>query len=193
MDRIEPALFSRRSTLIAGAFALAAASASVGALVATKMETPVQAANPEWLYVPTPMNVVDGMLRLAAVTRNDLVLDLGSGDGRIPIRAAQTYGARGRGVDIDPVRISEANDNLASSGVHSLVTFVEGDVFKVPIADATVVTMFLFPHVVLRLRDRLRKELKPGTRIVSHEFMFHNWEPQKTEVIGTSKIFLWTV
>jgi SAM-dependent methyltransferase len=193
MDRSEPALFSRRSTLIAGAASLAAASASTGAFLVSKMDAPVQAANPEWLYVPTPMNVVDAMLRLAAVTKNDLVLDLGSGDGRIPIRAAETYGARGRGVDIDPVRVSEARANLQRSGAKSLVAFVEGDVFKAPVADASVVTMFLFPHMVLRLRDRLRSELRPGARIVSHEFMFHNWEPEKTEVVGTSKIFLWTV
>jgi SAM-dependent methyltransferase len=195
MDRVDAPLFSRRSTLIGGAAALAAASASLGAMGILKVSSsvPKQAANPEWLYVPTPMNVVERMLELAAVTKDDLVLDLGSGDGRIPIVAAQKFGARGRGVDIDPVRIAEANSNLKNSGVGNLVSFVEGDVFKVPVADASVVTMFLFPHVVLKLRDRLRNELKPGTRIVSHKFMFHNWEPERTEVLGDSSIFLWRV
>lgn len=193
MDQTQPALFSRRTTLIAGAAALAAASATVGAIAVSRTPKPVQASDPAWLFVPTPMNVVERMLQIAAVTKNDMVLDLGSGDGRIPIVAAQKYGARGRGVDIDPVRVSEANANLKTSGVESLVTFVEGDVFKVPVADATVVTMFLFPHVILRLRDRLRNELKPGTRIVSHEFMFHNWEPQKIEKVGGSTIYMWVV
>jgi ubiquinone/menaquinone biosynthesis C-methylase UbiE len=137
--------------------------------------------------------VVDKMLELAAVTKNDIVLDLGSGDGRIPIAAAKNFGARARGVDINPVRIEEANANLKGSGVENLVTFVQGDVFEVPIADATVVTLYLFPHVMLKLRDRLRKELKPGTRVVSHEFMMGDWEPKQTERVRNSRVHLWII
>lgn len=186
-------VISRRAALIGGGAALATTGALAGAWTVANVKPPVQAANPEWLYVPTPPNVVTRMLELAGVTKDDVVVDLGSGDGRIPIAAATQFGARGRGVDLDPVRISESNENRRRAGVEHLVSFVQNDVFKEPVADATVVTMYLFPHVVLRLRDHLRRELRPGSRIVSHEFMFHNWEPHRTEEIGSSTIFMWTV
>jgi cyclopropane fatty-acyl-phospholipid synthase-like methyltransferase len=186
MNRVEPGLITRRVALVG-----AAASLSLPALAQTPQ--PLQATNPDWLYVPTPPDVVDKMLELAAVTKNDIVLDLGSGDGRIPIAAAKNFGARARGVDINPVRIEEANANLKGSGVENLVTFVQGDVFEVPIADATVVTLYLFPHVMLKLRDRLRKELKPGTRVVSHEFMMGDWEPKQTERVRNSRVHLWII
>jgi SAM-dependent methyltransferase len=193
MNSNKSELISRRAALIGGGVALAGGGALAGALGVVSVLPPLQAANPEWLYVPTPPNVVARMLELAKVTKDDVVVDLGSGDGRIPIAAAREFGARSRGVDIDPVRISESNENLKRSGVSHLVNFVQGDVFKEPVADATVVTIFLFPHVVLRLRDRLRSELKPGTRIVSHQFKFANWDPLKSEDIGSSSIFLWVV
>jgi cyclopropane fatty-acyl-phospholipid synthase-like methyltransferase len=186
MNRVEPGLITRRVALVG-----AAASLSLPALA--QSSPPVQATNPDWLYVPTPPDVVEKMLELAAVTKNDMVLDLGSGDGRIPIAAAKSFGARARGVDINPVRIEEANANLKGSGVENLVTFVQGDVFEVPIADATVVTLYLFPHVMLKLRDRLRKELKPGTRVVSHEFMMGDWEPKQTERVRNSRVHLWII
>lgn len=191
MIRSRSGLITRR-TALAGAAALSGA-ASLGCAPALAQSPPVQAPNPDWLYVPTPNDVVDKMLELANVTKDDVVIDLGSGDGRIPIAAAKKYGCRARGVDINPVRIEEANANLKGSGVESLVTFVQGDVFEVPIADATVVTLYLFPHVMLKLRDRLKAELKPGTRIVSHEFMMGDWEPKTTERVRNARVHLWVL
>jgi cyclopropane fatty-acyl-phospholipid synthase-like methyltransferase len=183
------------SSLITRRSALAGAAAFVGATsaIAQIQTQPVQAPNPDWLYVPTPDDVVEKMLELAKVTKDDMVLDLGSGDGRIPIAAAKKFGCRARGVDINPVRIEEANANLKGSGVENLVTFVEGDVFVVSIADATVVTLYLFPHVMLKLRDRLRAELKPGTRVVAHEFMMGDWEPKVTERVRNARVHLWII
>lgn len=183
------------SSLITRRSALAGAAAFVGATsaIAQIQTQPVQAPNPDWLYVPTPEDVVEKMLELAKVTKDDIVLDLGSGDGRIPIAAAKKFGCRARGVDINPIRIEEANANLKGSGVENLVTFVEGDVFVVPIADATVVTLYLFPHVMLKLRDRLKAELKPGTRIVAHEFMMGDWEPKVTERVRNARVHLWII
>lgn len=187
MIRIASGLINRRAVL-AGSMALLAAPP-----VLAQSTQPKQAENPDWLYVPTPEDVVDKMLEVAKVTKDDLVLDLGSGDGRIPIAAAKKFGCRARGVDINPVRIEEANANLKGSGVENLVTFVEGDVFKVPIADASVVTLYLFPHVMLKLRDRLKTELKPGTRIVAHEFMMGDWEPKLTERVRHTRVHLWII
>lgn len=186
MIRVASELMTRRAALVGAAATLAAPAFA-------QTTSPLQAPNPDWLYVPTPPDVVDKMLELAAVSKTDMVLDLGSGDGRIPIAAAKRFGCRARGVDINPVRIEEANANLKGSGVENLVTFVEGDVFQVPISDATVVTLYLFPHVMLKLRDRLRKELKPGTRIVSHEFMMGDWEPKHSERVRNSRVHLWTI
>ncbi|MFN3889352.1 MAG: class I SAM-dependent methyltransferase [Beijerinckiaceae bacterium] len=196
-DRIGQA-FARNGGLITRRGALAGAAALFAAAPALAQEPakdvpPLQAANPDWLYVPTPHDVVDKMLELGQVTKDDIVLDLGCGDGRIPIAAAKKFGCRARGVDINPVRIKEANANLKGSGVENLVTFVEGDVFEVPIADATVVTLYLFPHVMLKLRDRLRAELKPGTRVVSHEFMMGDWEPKTSERIRNARVHLWVI
>lgn len=173
--------------------ALAGAATFLSAPAAFAQTAPAQATNPDWLYVPTPNDVVDRMLELTKVGKDDVVLDLGSGDGRIPITAAKRFGCRARGVDINPIRVDEAKANLKGSGVEHLVTFVEGDVFKVPLADATVVTLYLFPHVMLKLRDRLKAELKPGTRIVSHEFMMGDWEPQVTERVRNARIHLWVL
>ena len=110
------------------------------------------------------------MLKLAKVTTNDVVYDLGSGDGRIPITAAKTYGARGVGIDIDPQRIREANENLKSAGVGDKVKFLNQDLFTTDISEATVVTLYLLPSLNLKLLPKLNKELKPGTRVVSHAF-----------------------
>lgn len=192
MSGFDTSLITRRSAL-AGAAAFAGAGALIGATSSIAQGQPLQAPNPDWLYVPTPDDVVEKMLDLAKVTKDDVVIDLGSGDGRIPIAAAKKFGCRARGVDINPVRIEEANANLKGSGVEHLVTFVEGDVFVVPIADATVVTLYLFPHVMLKLRDRLKAELKPGTRIVAHEFMMGDWEPKVTERVRNARVHLWVL
>jgi ribosomal protein L11 methylase PrmA len=144
-------------------------------------------------YVPTPPEVVEVMLKLGNVGSKDFVIDLGCGDGRIVITAAQKYGARGRGIDLNPVRIEEALGNLAKAGVSDRVKFVEGNLFEADLKDATVVTLYLLPDVNLRLRPKLLKELKVGTRIVSHSFDMGDWQPEKKVEIGWRRIYLWTV
>jgi len=148
-------------------------------------------------YVPTPHNVVAKMLEMANVKRNDIVYDLGSGDGRIVITAAQKYGASGVGFDIDPKRIKEANENARTAGVTERVRFVQQDLFEADLSQATVVTLYLLPEVNLKLLPKLLKELKPGTRIVSHNYHFGDWEPIKTETLksptGEHLVFYWVV
>ena len=132
-------------------------------------------------YVPTGHDVVDRMLSLAGVTKADFVVDLGCGDGRIPIAAAKKYGARGLGVDIDPVRIQEANANLKAAGVQNLVEFRLQDALKTDVTNASVVTTFLLSASNLRLRPILTKQLKPGARIVTNTFSMGDWTPAKTD------------
>jgi len=132
-------------------------------------------------YLPTGHDVVDRMLSLAGVTKADFVVDLGCGDGRIPIAAAKKYGARGLGVDIDPVRIAEAQANLKAAGVQNLVEFRLQDALKTDVSDATVVTTFLLSASNLRLRPILTKQLKPGARIVTNTFSMGDWTPSKTD------------
>jgi cyclopropane fatty-acyl-phospholipid synthase-like methyltransferase len=144
-------------------------------------------------YVPSPNAVVDGMLKLAGVKATDVVYDLGCGDGRIVISAAKTYGANGVGVDINPERIQEAKANAKSAAVEEKVKFEENDLFKADIANATVVTLYLLPTVNERLKPKLLKELKPGTRIVSHSFDMGDWKPDREETVDGRHIYLWTV
>jgi SAM-dependent methyltransferase len=150
-------------------------------------------ANPEVPYVPTPQDVVDGMLKLANVTKNDIVYDLGCGDGRIVITAAQKFGARGVGVDINPERIREARENAAKAGVADKVKFIEKNLFDADIKEATVVTLYLLPGVNLRLKPKLDSDLKPGTRIVSHAFTMGEWEPVKEESVDGRRLYLWVM
>jgi ribosomal protein L11 methylase PrmA len=133
------------------------------------------------------------MLKLAKVTSNDIVYDLGSGDGRIVIVAAKTYGARGVGIDIDPERTREATANARASGVADKVTFLTEDLFTADISPATVVMLYLSPPINSRLAPKLMKELKPGTRIVSHAFDLGSWKPQQRVVVSDRPIYLWTV
>jgi tRNA G37 N-methylase Trm5 len=135
-------------------------------------------------YVPTPQEVVDRMLILAGVKKSDLVVDLGCGDGRIPVTAAKKYGARGLGVDIDPVRIAEANANAKAAGVEHLVTFKLQDAMKTDVSTATVVTTYLLSASNLKLRPILTKTLKPGSRIVTHSFSMGDWAPTKTDTFN---------
>ncbi len=143
-------------------------------------------------YVPTPEPIVELMLDMAGVGPKDVVYDLGSGDGRIVIAAARR-GARGVGIDIDPERIREANANAKKAGVTDKVKFIEGNLFDADIDDATVVTMYLLTDVNLKLRPKLLAELKPGSRIVSQTFDMGDWEPEKTQEIGFTKVYYWTV
>jgi len=144
-------------------------------------------------YVPSPNPVVDGMLHLAGVKAGDTVYDLGCGDGRIVIAAAKNHGAKGVGVDIDPERIKEARANAKTANVEDKVKFEQNDLFKANIADATVVTLYLLPDVNVRLKPKLLKELKPGTRIVSHSFDMGDWKPEREEVVEGRHLYLWTV
>lgn len=144
-------------------------------------------------YVPTNQKVVDAMLKLAKVTKNDTVYDLGCGDGRIVISAARDYGASGIGVDIDPQRIKEANENAQKAKVANKVKFVEGDLFEMDFSKATVVTLYLLPAINLKLRPKLLEQLKPGTRIVSHAFDMGDWKPEQTLVVEGATIYFWTV
>jgi SAM-dependent methyltransferase len=143
-------------------------------------------------YVPTPPVVVEEMLRLAEVGRDDFVIDLGSGDGRVVIAAAAKFGARGIGVDLDPERIAEAAYNASVAGVAERVEFQRQDLFKFDIGRASVVTMYLLPTVNMKLRPRLLAELKPGTRIVSHDFELGDWKPDARSTVRKN-VFLWIV
>lgn len=144
-------------------------------------------------FVPTPMTVVRGMLEAAKVTKTDLVIDLGCGDGRIVVMAASEFGARGIGYDLDPERIGEANANAEKAKVADRVKFIERDLFQAEIKDATVVMLYLLPSVNEKLMPRLMGELKPGTRIVSHSFRMGQWAPDVTKEVDGRTIYLWTV
>ncbi|HSK08525.1 MAG TPA: methyltransferase domain-containing protein [Vicinamibacterales bacterium] len=138
-------------------------------------------------YVPTPEDVVERMLELGGVTKNDVVYDLGCGDGRIVITAAERYGARGVGVDIDPQRIAESEANAKKAGVEKLVSFKLEDAMKVDVSPATVVTLYLLSSSNLKLRPMLTRQLKPGARIVSHAFGMGDWEPVKVDQFQDSR------
>lgn len=143
-------------------------------------------------FVPTPRRVVAAMLDLAEVGESDFLIDLGSGDGRIAIAAAQR-GARALGVDLDPARIAEAAVAARLSGVESRARFRRQDLFDTPIGEASVVAMYLLPEVNLRLRPRLLTELRPGARIVSHAFDLGDWRPDEHRVIDAANVYLWIV
>lgn len=145
-------------------------------------------------FVPTPQTVVDRMLSLARVKPDDLIYDLGSGDGRIVITAAKRYGARGVGIDLDPQRVSEARENARAAGVEGKVRFVNGDLFKADLSPASVVTLYLLNSVNRDLRPQLWKQLKVGTRVVSHAFdMGDEWPPERVEEVDGRTIYYWTI
>ena len=148
---------------------------------------------PDVRYVPTPPAVVREMLELAGVGPTDLVYDLGSGDGRIPIMAASAFGARGVGIDIDPQRIREAEANARAAGVADRVSFRNQDLFEADFRDATVVTLFLSADVNSRLRPRLLRELAPGTRVVSYWHDMGDWRPLRTVRTPRANIYLWQI
>ncbi|GIZ53019.1 class I SAM-dependent methyltransferase [Noviherbaspirillum aridicola] len=144
-------------------------------------------------YEPSPPEVVDAMLKLAGVGPNDTVYDLGCGDGRIVIAAARR-GAKGVGIDLDPKRIAEAKANAAKAGVAGRTRFRVGDLYASDFSDATVVTLFLWPHVNLKLKPILWQQLRPGTRVVSHIWeMGQDWPPERSETLGRRRIHLWTI
>jgi precorrin-6B methylase 2 len=153
--------------------------------VAPKLDVP---------FVPTPQEVVDRMLALAKVGKNDTLYDLGCGDGRIVITAAKQFGARGVGIDLNPERIAEAHENAKKAGVGGRVTFRQANLFETDLSPASVVSLYLLPEVNLKLRPRLWSQLKPGSRVVSHAFdMGPEWPPEQTVDADGRTIYLWTI
>ncbi|CAN5713343.1 methyltransferase domain-containing protein [soil metagenome] len=171
---------------------------------AVETPTPAATASPERKageldvpYVPTPQVVVDEMLRMAKVSGKDVLYDLGSGDGRIPITAAKRFGTRGVGIDLNPVRVEEANANAEKEKVTDKVKFIEGDIFTENFSEATVVTLYLLPAVNLRLKSTIL-DMKPGTRVVSHNYDMGDWTPEDSKKITTDDgvvhyVYFWTV
>lgn len=147
---------------------------------------------PDVPYVPTPQPVVDAMLRIAGVTEKDVVYDLGCGDGRIVITAAK-LGALGVGVDLDPVRVEESRKQARLAGVSGRARFLQGDFFNTDLSEATVVTLYLLTSLNVKLRPKLKKELKPGSRVVSYTFGMGDWKPERTVTIDGRPIHLWRI
>lgn len=154
---------------------------------------PAIAQEPDVIYVPTSEATVMAMLELADVDSSDVVYDLGSGDGRIVITAAKEFGAKGVGIDIDPKRIQESNENAEAANVTDQVEFIQGDLFESDFSDASVVTLYLLSRLNEKLRPILLEQLKPGTKIVSHAFKMGDWEPEETQEVDGNTIYLWTV
>lgn len=144
-------------------------------------------------YVSTPFAVVKRMLQIAQVGPADVVYDLGAGDGRIVIMAAQQFGARAVGIDLDPMRIAEANENARRAGVSERVQFLRQDLFTADLKEATVVTLFLTPTLNLRLRPKLWRELKPGARVVAHLYDMGDWKPDKVERVNGRLVYYWVI
>jgi len=171
------------------------------ALSSALAQAPKAKRTPDVPYVPTTEPAVEAMLSLAKVTKNDVVYDLGCGDGRIVVTAAKKFGARGVGIDINPERIAEARENAKRNGVEHLVKFIEGDLFEADIREASVVTLFLLSSVNLKLRPKLLAELKPGTRVVSNTFDMGDWKPDKEFTLDDNgedsylshKFYLWII
>ncbi|MEW6668340.1 MAG: methyltransferase domain-containing protein [Thermodesulfobacteriota bacterium] len=152
-----------------------------------------QSRLPDVHYEVTPQMIVEDLLKMAEVNRNDIVYDLGCGDGRFVITAAKKYGSRGVGIDIDPARIRESNHNARVAGVKERVRFIEADLFKTEIRQATVVALYLLPELNLQIRPKLLRDLKPGSRVVSHEFDMEDWKPDKMGRLGRNKYYFWVV
>lgn len=145
-------------------------------------------------YVPTPYEVVERMLEMAALKPDDHLIDLGSGDGRIVIAAVRDWNVRSAlGIDLDPARVAEAKANARMAGISDRATFVQGDLFQKSISDATVLTLYLYPEVNLRLRPVVLGAMEPGTRVVSHAFDMGDWEADQRVTVGVSRIYLWIV
>jgi predicted RNA methylase len=166
---------------------------TLAALVCALAALQQPARVPDIFFVPSRHAVADGMLKLANVGKDDVVYDLGSGDGRIPILAAQKYGARAVGVELDPILVAIARQIAQESGVSDRVTFVEGDLFEADISNATVVTLYLSTLVNERLEPKLRRELRRGARVVSQQFGIGKWVPDDKAVVSDAELFLWRI
>jgi SAM-dependent methyltransferase len=176
-----------RRRFLAGLGALGAS----GIIGAAEQAAPLR--GPDVIFVPTPSDIVDTMLKMAGVTKKDTVYDLGCGDGRIIITAAQKYGARGVGIDIDPDRVQEATANVRKAGVADRVKIIRGDLFEADISPATVVTLYLLTELNLKLRPKLLRDLNPGTRVVSHAFAMGDWKPERTADVSGTTVYLWRI
>jgi SAM-dependent methyltransferase len=176
---------------------LLSAAATAGSLLLPMRSPLAQEVEPARLdvpYVPTPQDVVDRMLEMGRVGKNDVLYDLGCGDGRIVVTAARVRGARGTGIDLNPVRIAEAKENARKAGVADRVDFKVGDLFQADVSPATVVTLYLLPSVNLKLRPRLWQQLRVGTRVVSHAFdMGPDWPAEKQDEVDGRMIYFWTI
>lgn len=183
---------ARRFMGIAAFLMLLSLFCGISAAHAQVVEQPVRSLDVP--YVPTPQPVVQKMLDLAKVKQGDVVYDLGCGDGRIVIAAVKERGARGVGIDLNPQRIAEAKINAKEAKVDDRVKFMVGDLFKSDFSEASVVTLYLLPSVNAKLRPQLWRQLKVGTRVVSHAFdMGPEWPPEKTESVGGSTVYYWTI
>jgi precorrin-6B methylase 2 len=167
---------------------------STTVVAAAEQAAPRELRTPDVIYVPTPPEVVTAMLELAGVGPADVLYDLGSGDGRIVIAAVRDFGVRrATGIDISPERIREANENAAAANVTDRVRFLNDDLFESDFRDATVVTLYLLPSLNLKLLPKLLKELRPGTRIVSHNFDMGSWKPARTLDVEGREVHFWTI
>ena len=185
----------RLAKAFVGVLALGITAASAGAAPAAQASAaPAQEGlrQPDVIYVPTRQSVVDAMLKVANVKAGDVLYDLGCGDGRIPVTAAK-LGARAVCIDIDPRRIAEANENVKKNSVGDRVKVLNQDLFTTDISEATVVSLYLLPSLNLKLRPTLWKTLKPGTRIVSHDFDMGDWKPEQTLNVDGATIYYWTI
>lgn len=181
----------QRRTLIAVLAAMAAAGTILPVPQATAQNA--RPRRPDVIYIPTSNPVVTRMLEVAHIRPRDVVYDLGCGDGRIPIMAAQRYGARGVGIDINPERIREARQNARDARVEDRVSFIEGDLFHANISEATVITLYLGAALNMKLRPKLLAELRAGTRVVSHDFDMGDWEPEWSDIVKGAFVYLWRV
>jgi precorrin-6B methylase 2 len=185
-----------RRQFIGAAAALGAAGAvrahELGSVLLAQAQPAPARRAPDVIFVPSPNDVIAKMLDLAKVTPKDVVYDLGCGDGRIVIAAAK-HGARAVGIDIDPQRIKEATANVKAAEVSGRVRLIEGDLFETDISEATVVTLYLLNRLNEKLKPKLMKELKPGTRIVSHAFDMGDWAPEQRVSVGGTTVYLWRI
>ncbi|MFA5496177.1 MAG: class I SAM-dependent methyltransferase [Porticoccaceae bacterium] len=187
---------SRRPSPGSGAFKVSGYMFAVALLLASSILPRATVAAPDLdvPFVPTPEDVVDRMLEMAAVKPDDRVIDLGSGDGRIVISAVRDWDVRAAlGIDLDPERVAEARENARQAGIDDRAVFEQGDLFEKDFSDATVLTMYLLPDVNLRLRPVVLETMAPGTRIVSHAFKMGDWEADQFDTVGTNNIYLWIV
>lgn len=185
-----PSIVHERRILLHGGAALAGLALAPATILPAFAQRPL----PKVPYVTTPQDIVDRMLSMAKVTRDDVVYDLGCGDGRIVISAARRYGARGVGIDLDPERIQEANANARSAGVQERVRFRQADLFRTDFSPATVVMLYLLFEVNLQLMPQLWRQLQVGARVVSHDFhMGAQWPPEQIVRVRDKTLYAWTI